>query len=107
MHHPTWACNLAMAANSTVLTISRVEGIAMRDSKAPIYLEFAKRILIFLMAVWGSSTSSVRADEPTDKAFSERLGQVAKRTKSNVTELVNIYKEIHSHPELSLQETRT
>src|SRR5258707_8470730 len=41
------------------------------------------------------------------KTFAERLTQISGVTDQYLTNLVNIYKDIHSHPELSLQEERT
>ena len=79
----------------------------MRNTKTPIYLKLAKRLLIFLIAFWGLPADCAQADEPASKSFSERLHQVSQETKQYITELVKIYKDIHSHPELSLQEVRT
>jgi hippurate hydrolase len=63
--------------------------------------------LVLFLAVCTVTTSFARADEPSDNEFTKRLNEVSRLTKDYITELVNIYKDIHSHPELSLQESRT
>ncbi|CAN5268259.1 M20 family metallopeptidase [soil metagenome] len=47
------------------------------------------------------------ADDPANKDFTSRLNQVSQACSQYITELVTIYKDIHTHPELSLQEVRT
>ena len=80
------------------MTISRVEGIAMMNTKTPVYLEVAKRLFLLFVAALALNAASARAEGPANQTFSEQLGEVSRLTKDYVTELVNIYKDIHSHP---------
>src|SRR4051794_40390237 len=101
------ACNLTINANSTSLTISRTEGIAMKIAKTPASLRLAM-MLALSFAVPGLGNNTLRADDkPPNKEFSSRLSSVSEACNQYLTELVKIYKDIHSHPELSLQELRT
>ena len=101
------ACNLAIAADATSLTISRKEGIEMPITKTPASLELAKMAILIGLAFWCTKPDRAAADEPPSKAFADRLSQVQQINDPYITELVKIYKDIHLHPELSLQEERT
>ena len=79
----------------------------MRNTKTPTHLELAIRVFLLAWAVWCIGSNRGWADEPQAGAFAGRLSQVSKVNDSYITELVKIYKDIHSHPELSLQEERT
>jgi amidohydrolase len=107
MHLLEPACNLAMAPDSTILMISRTEGIEMRNTKTPAFLELAKMAFVLLVAFCCPNPRHAAADEPLSKSLTERLAQVSRVTNQYITNLVNIYKDIHSRPELSLQEERT
>jgi hippurate hydrolase len=52
-------------------------------------------------------TVAARADEPTRAALKGRAGDVEKRLDAEFDSLLALYKYLHTHPELSLQEEKT
>jgi hippurate hydrolase len=79
----------------------------MRNTKTPTSLALANLAILLFLPFWGLKTERAAADEPQTTAFASRLKEVEQVNNPYITELVKIYKDIHSHPELSLQEART
>jgi amidohydrolase len=101
------AGNLAIEANATLLPISHTEGIAMNIAKTTTPARLAVTLLVPSLLL-GLLSSAVKADDsPSNKEFNSRLAKVTEACNRYITQLVTIYKDIHSHPELSLQEVRT
>ncbi len=79
----------------------------MRNAKTPTSLALANLAIFLFLLFLGLKPDRAAADESQTKPFAERLKEVEQVNNPYITELVKIYKDIHSHPELSLQEART
>jgi amidohydrolase len=79
----------------------------MNRTKMHVCLALVKTIIVLFLLFGTLSKAEAAADEPAAQVVQARLELVRPLVDGYITTLVGIYKDIHSHPELSLQEERT